>query len=115
MNAAHRIVARLPLTELWREDGFATSSCKRLLAEDDITALLRAGRVQFVIVNVGSKLSWIPSGECFDFWKHEVKPHLAEPGSSARLEDFPGDYCYFASEWGSDDTSLPIVVCTKEH
>ena len=114
MDATLKVVTQLPLTELWRDDGFTTTWRVRWLTADDITSLLRAGRVQFVVADVGVSPRWIPLGECYDFWKREAQPHLAAPESRASLDDFPDGYCYFASEWSSRD-GTPIIVCERHH
>ena len=114
MNATLKVVTQLPLTELWHDDGFTTTSRARWLTADDITTLLRAGRVHFVVADVGLSARWIPLGECYDFWKREAQPHLAAPESHASLDDFPDGYCYFASEWSSRD-GAPVIVCERHH
>ena len=98
MDADLKDETQLPLTELWRDDGFNTISRDRWLTVDDITCLLRVGRVQFVVADVGASPRWIPLRDCYDFWKREAQPHLAAPESCPSLDDFPDDYCYFASE-----------------
>ena len=113
MNTALKIITRLPLKELWRDDGFTTTTRSRSLSTEDITVLLRAGNVQFVVADVGIALRWIPSGECFDFWKAEAKIHIAAPDERVVLDDFPSSYCYFASEWIGG--AVPIVVLEKYH
>ena len=115
MDAALKIVTQMPLTELWRDDGFTTTLRVRWLTADDITSLLRAGRVQFVVADVGVSPRWIPLDECYDFWKREALPHLAAPESRASLDDFPDGYCYFVSEWSSRDEAAPIIVCERHH
>ena len=114
MDATLKIVTQIPLVELWRDDGFTTTSRERWLAADDIASLLRVGRIQFVVADVGTPLRWISLGDCYDFWKREVQPHLAAPESKTSLDDFPGGYCYFASEWSSRD-GAPIIVCERHH
>jgi hypothetical protein len=114
MDVQLRIVTRLPLEEVWRDDGFATTSRRRELSKDDITELLRAGLVQFVIADVGAALQWIQLHDCYQFWKDEAKPHLASE-SAAVLENFPGEYCYFASEWDNGAGLPRIVVLEKAH
>jgi len=109
-----KVVTQIPLAELWRDDGFTTTSRVRWLTADDITILLRTGRVQFVVADVGASPRWIPLGQCHDFWKRDALPHLAAPESRASLDDFPDSYCYFASEWSSKD-GTPIIVCEKHH
>jgi hypothetical protein len=114
MDAKLKIITRMPLLELWREDGFTTTSRGRSLTGDDITNLLRAGLVQFVVADVGAPPRWIQLHDCYQFWKEEVKPHLAA-GSKAVLDEFPGSYCYFASEWDNGVDAQPIVVLEKSH
>jgi len=115
MDAALKVVTQLPLTELWRDEGLRTTSRARWLTADDIASLLRMGRAQFVVADVGTSLRWIPLGECYAFWKTEVQPHLVAPESRASLDDFPDGYCYFASEWSSADVAAPIIVCERHH
>jgi hypothetical protein len=98
MDQSAKIVTRLPLRELWREDGFVTTSRARSLAEDDITALLRVG----------------PVGDSNQFWKSEAKPHLAAD-AKAVLADFRDGYCHFASQWDGSESAPPIVVLEKSH
>jgi hypothetical protein len=107
-----RIVTQLPLRELWREDGFSTAKRGRSLTAVDVRELLAAGVVQFVVADVGAALRWIPQSECFDFWKREARPHIAS--EAAILDQFPGGYCYFASQWAGEPTT-PIVVLEKHH
>ena len=92
MDLKFRVVTQLPLQELWRASGF----------------------VQFVVVDAGAAPQWIPASECFNFWKTEVKPHLASEDRIS-LQDFPGEYCYFASKWDSVEPSAPIIVLEKQH
>jgi hypothetical protein len=70
--------------------------------------------VRFVIADVGEALVWVPNNESYDFWKEEVKPHLAAPESRVHLEEFPDNYCYFASEWKSYEGET-IIVLSKAH
>ena len=72
-----------------------------------------SGFVQFVIANVGAAPGWIDTGEYFDFWKNEAKPRLSN-GAQASLGEFPGGYCYFASQWEAE-TAPPIVLLEKHY
>ena len=114
MDTSAKLVTRLPLVELWRENGSKTTSRLRWLCQEEIQIILRAGTVQFVVADVGQIPTWIPLTACYDFWKKELKPHLAKPEIEAILQDFQGDYCYYASEWENPD-GPPIVVCEKSH
>ncbi len=113
MDAALKIVTQLPLRELWRDDGFTTTSRLRSLFGDDIRSLLKSGPIQFVVVDVGASPRWVQLAECFRFWKNEARPHLATKSRNV-LDEFPGGYCYFASEWLSG-AEYPIVVLEKHH
>jgi hypothetical protein len=113
VDAKLRIVTQLPLRELWRDDGFSSVTRGKSLTHDDVREFLTSGPVQFVVVDVGLAPRWIPTSECFDFWKNEAKPHLAS-GTKAFLDGFPGGYCYFASQWEAQ-TTVPIVLLEKQH
>ena len=114
MDTSTKLVTRLPLVELWLENGSKTTSRLRWLNQEEIDNILRAGPVQFVVADIGLIPTWIPLTICYDFWKKELKPHLAPPEIQATLDDFPRGYCYFASEWENPD-GPPIVVCEKNH
>jgi hypothetical protein len=108
-----RIVVRTPLTELWDNDGPIAARRGRDLSAEDIRAILHSGSVKFVVANVGSPLRWVPEDECFAFWRNEVQPRVADP-SGASLNEFPGGYCYFATEWMPVRGS-PLVVLECAH
>ena len=115
MEAGRRRVTETPLRELWDERGGAVAARRvRDAGAADVAGLLRAGAVQFVVASVGEKLEWVAPGECYAFWKSEVRAHLADPEAPARLESFPNQYCYFASEWEQDGRA-PIVLLEKHH
>ena len=105
----------MPLVEVWRSDGFVTAARGKALDEAGISALLKSGRVQFIVANLGSAPEWIALEDCFEFWKGEVKPHLAAPGAHVELDCYPGGYFYFASAWGSDAVGLPPLVVLEKH
>ena len=51
----------------------------------------------------------------FAFWKGELKPRLVAPDATRiRLDDYPGGYCYVASEWQCE-TDRTVVVLEKHH
>ncbi len=105
------MISKLPLDKLITPNGEATRV--RDVGSVIIRELLRTSPVRFVIANVGESLRWIPEAACYGKWKHEVQPHLAEPNQSVFLDDFPGGYAYFASEW--TDGAGPIIVLEKSH
>lgn len=113
MDANFRVVTQLPLRELWRDDGFSTTTRGKSLTHDDIRTFLASGPVHFVVADVGVVPRWIPASQCFDFWKNEAKPHLAS-GAKASLNEFPDGYCYFASQW-EGEANAPILLLEKHH
>jgi hypothetical protein len=116
MKPELRHVSQMPLHEIWDDLGIVVSADElRQLSSSEITDLLRAGRVRFVVADICSRLQWITPEECFRFWKSEAKARIREPDSQSRLEDFPDEYCYFASEWKPADGGEPIVLLMKAH
>ena len=108
----------MPVEQLLGEDEqplALTRSCP--LSGDDIRALLRGGGVRFVVANVGHPFAWAEGPEVFKVWKTEVQPHLAPPDALVRLEDFPGEYVYFASLWTASDRQDegPVVLLEMHH
>jgi len=114
VDVSLKIVTHLPIRELWRKDGFTTTSRGRSLSKNEITQLLQAGTVQFAVVDVGLPPLWIAINDCYRFWRDEAKSHLPSAGSKVVLSQQPDGYCYFASEWDSE-TTAPIVVLEKHH
>lgn len=101
-----------PLTTLWDAAGEFGRCVRDTITEDDIRTLLRQIPVSFVEVDLGKPLRWIPQEEGFAFWK-AVRASLHRP-ESPFLEDYPGAFFYFASEWAGRDDAC-IVVLTKAH
>jgi hypothetical protein len=115
MEPKQRVVTRLPLEEVWREDGALASVQKlRTLQAQDVADLLRVGPVNFVVADVGTPLRWIDSTDCYRFWSTEINVHLAAPDQKCTLDEFPGGYFYVASEWRRKE-KFPIVVVERHH
>jgi hypothetical protein len=113
MRFDQRRVTQMPLTELWNDNGIVSNNKIRGLNERDIRELLHTGKVHFVVANIGDPLKWIPTAQCYYFWKSEIKHHL-NSDEVKPLDDFPDQYCYFASEWGSH-LEDPIVLLETCH
>ena len=114
MKPELRYVSKMPLTELWNDSGVIAAKKVRDLGSSEIVSMLRAGRVRFVVADIRHHLQWIPLEDCYEFWKSEVKMHLTQPDANTYLEDFPGEYCYLASEWKAE-VGEPIVLLEKSH
>jgi hypothetical protein len=105
-------INRLPLSEL--PPPFHAAVRVRDLRDTDVREMLRSGPVRFVVAAIFAPLRSVPESECFDFWASEAQPHLvADPDEGASPQDFPGSYCYFASEWS--DGGSPIVLLSAAH
>ncbi len=106
---AERLVNRMPLEELWDASRTVQAERKRRsISPDDIRELLRSGPVRFVVANVGHPLRWIGRDDCYQFWKDELRSRVCiEP---VYLEDYPGEHCYFASEWQLESGEMVILL-----
>ena len=103
------------MRELWDPAGNVPAQRVRDLNRAQINSLLRTGPVRFVVADVGSTLSWRSLTSSHSFWKSEVQRHLADPEEVVDLARFPGEYCYFASEWHGAVGEPPIVLLQKHH
>jgi hypothetical protein len=108
-----RIVAKMPLTELWDEKGPIPSQRIRQLDEDLIRGLMAIGQVQFIVSDFGAKLDWIPISERFEFWK-TIRSQVAAPSEPIRLKQFPNQTAYVASEWRGN-TGQCLVLLESHH
>ena len=113
MEPTERIVTSLPLTALWTDAGFIEAKRLRYLAAAELRELLRAGPVRFAVADCGERLRWIDRHNCFEFWKNEVKAHIAAP-EQLDLAAFHGEYCYVASEWSTEPQDR-VILLEKHH
>lgn len=110
-----RIVTKLPLAELWDDQGTLTGGRIRSLHRSNLAELLRSGPVQFVMADCGSNLEWIPMDERFAFWKR-IQQQIADldPHQPIRLEQFPNETPYTASQWCGRAGEC-VVLLEKHH
>src|SRR5262245_39850277 len=109
MDPAKRIVASMPIGELWNDSGPISANRMRDLDVDTIRQLLRRGVVRFVVAIGGAPLLWVTEAECFNFWKSEVQTHLAAT-DRVHLNEFQEGYCYVASEWSVPGESAIVLL-----
>ena len=114
MSGEQKLITHLPVEQIWAGQRLVSTIKVRDLVASDIVDLLRSDVVRFVIADVGKPFAWVPNNERYDFWKDEVKAHLAAPESKVYLEDFPDEYCYFVSEWKSYNGET-IILLSKSH
>jgi hypothetical protein len=107
------IVTKLPLAELWNDNGPLEAMQLAGVGEDGVRTQLRLG-AHGVVASVGKPLRWLRGAEFAEWWKSEARPRLVAPEvDSFRLEDFPGERCWSASEWRLVDGSTAILF--EEH
>jgi hypothetical protein len=110
-----RIVNQIPLYRLWDQDGEIEAVRERWLTKQSLREMLSDYPVEFYVADVGHPLLRIDVAKCYDFWKAEVESNLVEdPERGFRLESFPGEFAYVASEW-SGEIQTPIVLLEKYH
>jgi hypothetical protein len=104
MDPAHRVVKTFPLEELFTKAGPLKARRLRDVGVSNLRESLGL-RPLLVIADVGQPPFWVPREDTFDVWKKLLRTRIVEPGARFRLEDFPDDHCFFASEWALDDGS----------
>lgn len=116
MKAHQLIVTRLPLSQLWNQDGPLPATRGNQLDAGSARLLLQEEGVRLVRADIGEPLEWIPHKDRFHFWKTEVIPHLVPTSEQGgfRLEDYPNDYCYIGTEWRCPEAP-PIILFEKHH
>lgn len=112
MEAANQMILQIPVKDFQLGNGLDTYRRNRQLTGENMKSILQKKPVQFLIADVGQKLKIIDASQYFTFWKAEVEKHLAS--KSARLEDYPDEYFYFASEWVAEGLN-PVFLLEKYH
>ena len=113
MDPQQRTVTATPLKELWTDAGPLRATRVRPLTMEDLRGLLHQRPLRFAVADCGKPLRWIDRSGCFDFWKREVKQHIVS-SDLFFLEDYPGGYCYSASEWIVDGGE-PLILLELHH
>jgi hypothetical protein len=113
LRPEQRIVVKMPLTELWDDEGTLVGERTRNLDESDLVELLRTGPVQFLVADAGLELRWMRTPQLFEFWK-TVRPQIAHPEKPIYREQVLNETAYIASEWrGRTDECL--ILLEKYH
>jgi hypothetical protein len=83
----------------------------RHLGISDIKNLLRTAAPRFAIWWGGNtKIRWISGRDKYRVWKMELISHVIDPAKGTfRLEEFPEEYCYEASEWRTPSDAIIIL------
>ncbi|WP_113652195.1 hypothetical protein [Pedobacter namyangjuensis] len=114
MDNTKKIVTQFPLIQLWTDNESVFAKREKYLTVDNVQETLKKYPVEFVIADVGKKLEWISYDKSFDFWKTELKAHLADDINDIKLDKFLDNYAYVASEW-TGEIETPIILLEKYH
>ena len=113
-RASEPVVIRLPLTEL--SVGGRQLTRLRSLSRDDVRPLLHVGlNTAMIVADVGAPLRTLAGDEMRAFWREEAADRIGPPEGRARLEDFPGNHLYWASQWGPTEDDRAVILLEKEH
>ena len=113
MKHSEKVVTALPLANLWTNETDLRAERVTYLSRDDIALLLKESLIQFIVSDLGHKLNWIDSNQCYNFWKTE-RQHVADNPEKIHLNDFVNNYAYIASRWTGQE-KIPIVLLEKVH
>ncbi len=109
------LVDHLPLSSLVDPDGYRL----RRVGERDAAAIRQLLRTEpdlrMVVASIGRPLRWLTGTELFEFWKRSARRRIGPIGSGCRLEDFPGEQFYWASQWSADGPPGPVVLLEHAH
>jgi hypothetical protein len=113
MQFSQKLTMTLPLNELSSTDGtvFLRGT---YLNKQSVKGLLKKGPIPFIVADVGHPLKLISTGQCFPFWKTEVKDHVADDLDYIDLDLYRGNYAYIASEWIDANLSR-LILLEKVH
>ncbi len=107
-----RRVVRIPLEQLWSDSGAVNANRGPHISTDRIRELFRLGIKELVIADLGAVPEWHKGDDALRIWR-KIRPNLRE-GSRPRVEDYPGHFFYWASEWRAENGDT-IVVLEKYH
>ncbi len=110
-----RLVTQIPLEEIWTPVRLLHASRGRTLNADDIASLLRSSAVRFAVADCGSALHWVSDKDSFAFWKTEAKSRIVDTDDAITPVNYPGAYCYLASEWVDDQSPEIVILLEKYH
>jgi hypothetical protein len=103
-------VTELPLKHLWDASGVLSLTRGEYLNREDFADLLRQEIARLALASCGQPLTWVSPDDLYRCWKEEVQPRLVDPALERwRLEDYPGQYCYLASEWTGAERTVVLL------
>jgi hypothetical protein len=120
MDYRQRVVLQIPLQELWTERGPLQAVRQRRLSQPDLAVAFGSGPMlapaRLVVADVGLPLRWLDTAEVIPFWRKQAQGRIVDPATNGfRLEDFPGEFCFIASEWREPNSVAPIYLFEHHH
>lgn len=110
-----RVVANLPLDEVWSAEGPLPLHRGDDLDRSAVETMLRKDPVQFLVAELGSPLEWVPLGDSRKFWRRDAAERLVGPKETGRLDDFTESYFYRAQAWVDAGGECALVLLEKNH
>jgi hypothetical protein len=114
MDLSHKIVDKIPMDLLWRENTLLEAKRIKYLDQKEVSEILKNGPVQFVIANVGDKLIWTDLGESFKIYKTEIKDFIIPDIENIDQDTLKHGFGYLASLWADPSENL-IILLEKFH
>jgi hypothetical protein len=101
VDPALRIVTRLPLDEIWNDDGPLHARKGELVGSAGIRQFLRIENGAVVEAMIGERMVWHLGEARFKFWKDILRPHLVEPGDATEgfVRDDEDPLAFIVYEW----------------
>lgn len=102
------------MDSLWNDQEELAAKRKEYLGTEQIKELLRKGPIQFVIANVGDKLTWIDIANTYKIYKSRIKERLIDDLNHIDLENFKDNIGYMASSW-EINPGISIILLEVYH
>jgi len=114
MDLSHKIVDKIPLSGLWRENTSLEAKRIKYLNQKEVSEILKKGPIRFVFANVGDKLVWTDFDESFKIYKTEIKNFIISDIDNINLDTLKQGFGYLASLW-ADPSENSIILLEKFH
>jgi hypothetical protein len=114
MDLSHKIIDKMPLVDLWRENTLLEAKRVKYLNQKEVSEILKTGPIRFVIADVGDKLIWTDLDECFKIYKTEIKDFIIADIDKIYLRTLKEGWGYIASLW-ADSSENSIILLEKVH
>lgn len=94
MDLSYKIVDKIPLDGLWRENTLLGAKRIKHLNQKEVSEILKNGPIRFVIANVGDKLIWTDLSESYKIYKTEIKDFIVSDIDKIDLDTLTHGFGY---------------------